>query len=380
MIEERQRHHSTPSGMRFERACADMARGRSKVRLIILVADNGNGKSWEINQVCRTLQWPLPADYYVGRVHDVKLRDEAGLEMLADDVLDFFEGLGLLPEALVKDAERYFDHVLRGELKYLTGMDALNFLDWILLRTDAPEPDPLSLMPLFGFRETPAHRYPIRLTGEVGDRPASIVTKLLRVLEPRSAAGLRSFRSIRVFDILKGFPAMLLVDEADTLSVPCLEEIRQICDSSRTPLVLAGTQMLVTRIETSRSLRALATRAGARLTLAPVTIADLQGACPDMRNEILLDVWKASKRNFRVAILIVNMLRLMKQAYPGRPLTKKAVMCAAEDVFAADAGRVMRGRGGEDDVISDVNMDGPAERGGEEVPPAAALRATGRIR
>ena len=371
----------TRSALRNKAALLNAAQGRGGIRLIILEAAFGAGKTVFLDLIYSLLQWPFPANYYVRQLEEGEDAFHSEHMRTADEILDFFLELGVLPADMETEADAYLTHLSRrGKDMLLTPQQCLAFMDWVLERTNAAAPDPLRVMPLFGLRDAPRNRCPIRVTGEIADRPPSIVSKLLGVLLPPGAPRVTWLRSMYVVKVLKLLPCILLVDEADTLSVACLEELRQITDMSQTPLVLAGTRTLIARLETSNSLRALATRAGARVTLEPVSVADLRGACPEMKNDVLLEVWKASKRNFRVAMLIVGILRLMQEAYPGRALTKSAVMRAAEEVLAADAARVGRGRGGDADAVSDVELPEAAEAGEEAPVDAVAMQAAGRRR
>jgi hypothetical protein len=332
----------TPSAQTAKAAVEDLAKGVGGVRVLLLVADYGSGKTLFLDEMEQVLQWSFPASYYVQIFQDETSGTHSNMGDSIDEVMDFFQDLGVLPEELCHDAEDYLSHLWRsGHEKYLTGADSLAFLRWILQRTKGPAPDPLRLLPLFGIRNAPKNRCPIRITGEPADKPSSIITKLLRVLNPQQAGKMRSFRAMYVQDLLKGLPSVLLVDEADVLEVSCLQEIRAICDETGTPLALAGSRDLIRRLEESPALKALATRSGAKICLAPVTVSDLRGVCPTMPNEVLLGVWRASKRNFRVAMLIVSILQRMQAAYPDRHLTKRAIMRAAEEVQAADGERVL---------------------------------------
>jgi DNA transposition AAA+ family ATPase len=130
-------------------------------------------------------------------------------------------------------------------------------------------------------------------------------------------------------------PVLLIVDEADMLKAETLHDARQLCDSTRTPLVLAGTRLLEARLQRDPRLRPLATRVATQIELGAVTLKDLQAALPDLAEQVVLAIWQAGRGQFRTITLLLKELHKFQEANPGRRLTRKAVALAAEHLLAA---------------------------------------------
>jgi DNA transposition AAA+ family ATPase len=173
------------------------------------------------------------------------------------------------------------------------------------------------------------------ITAEIMDKPRDLDAKILSAADQSPADHTRSTRHQAVRDLLDALPCVLFVDEADLLIPDSLHAIRGLSDITGTPICLAGTKHLEARLLKEPRLRPLATRVATRLELAPLNLADLQGALPQLDSPIVLDIWKASAGEFRTIMLILAALRRLHQENPGRKLTRRAVAMAAAGVLAA---------------------------------------------
>ena len=207
---------------------------------------------------------------------------------------------------------------------------------WLATRLGRTAPSALAGLQLWEIDEEVSGRYPILIQGTVEDRPRDLEVKLLAQLEsPDNPARRIIDRWLRLRDILEDMPILLIVDEADMLKAEVLHNIRQLCDSARTPLVLAGTRLLESRLQRDPRLRPLATRVATQIELGAVTLKDLQAALPGFTEQVILAIWQAGRGQFRTITLLLKILQKFQEENPGRRLTRKAVALAAEHLVAA---------------------------------------------
>jgi hypothetical protein len=243
------------------------------------------------------------------------------------------------------------------------------WLIWAAWRSGRRAPSPIGLLPLRGIAEKVRGRYPIAVKARVKEPPASLQEQLIRALGMEDRWGWSHSRSFRLFDALRVFPILLLVDEADTLEPDSLHSIRQLCDQMRVPLVLLGTKRLESRLLLDARLRPLATRVGMRIELGRVTLAELQSAIPDVPQKSVLAIWKSSAGEFRTICLILKVLQRIRQDNPGRRVNQKVVGIAIAQVLAA---RPVD--------LRDEEEDEAAEGAGTSITSMASAReATGEI-
>jgi hypothetical protein len=356
---ERQAYVDTRASRAAFQAVIRLAKSRGGV--LLLVAAYGMGKTRFCEMVVERLAWEFPLEKYVRQIQGQKSRAEVVFSF--GDALALGRECGLVDETNRRSATEFLEEICdaRRWSEDLGGYGIWLWLDALARKRGRPGPDPFRLLPLFGIAGQPAHRYPLLITGEGTDTPGGLCAKLLRALQPTIRIP-KTYRRFQLQDLLREMPIVLLVDEADMLSVDCLHMTRQLCDQTGTPYLLAGSKRLVARLEATPDLRALASRVEAQVTLDGATAADLREAYPDLPNEILLAVWTASGRSFRTAALIAKMLRGLREAFPERRLNRRAVAFAASQVLAANADRI----------------DVTAGEDAQEVPPAAAVAGGGR--
>ncbi len=311
------------------------------LRFLLLIADNGAGKTFLLRKVLEKWSWEHALEHYVRMLREMKAWTKNGCEgreFDIDEIVEIASKLGIVTEQTIERAEELLQPrvtLARDYEEAICAPTVVIWMEYLAMRLGQPAPDRLRLLSLcgvFGHHET---RYPILISGSKGDTPRSIRGKILAAIDPRLLAKRGMDRYMFLMDILRGLPLALLVDEADQLDTDCLNEIRQLAELSGTPFCLAGTRMLFERLATSHSLRALTTRVEAQATLGRLSAPDLQAAFPEVRNDIIVAVWTAARRNFRVAVLIMRMLQRMQAEFPGKRLTKRAVAFAASQVLAA---------------------------------------------
>jgi len=321
----------------------DLAKGN--LRFMLLIAGFGMGKTRLLQKALETLGWDTPIEFYVRRLADMKAgRCDDRREFEDAEVMEFGWRLGTItPEnedRAFKLLNRRFE-IAESAGDPIMAHTVMIWMTWLAERLGRPAPDQSKLLSLCGIYDTHETRYPILISGSAADTPRMVGLKILTALDPSLASRRGMDRVFTLWGHLKELPLVLLVDEADQLSTDCLNEIRQLCEQTGTPFLLAGTKILLNRLQTTYTLRSLATRVEAHVTLDAVSAEDLRAAFPDTRNDILLAVWSAAGRNFRVAALIMKMLRRLREEFPGKRLTKRAVAFAASQVIAANPERVL---------------------------------------
>lgn len=342
----------------------------------ILYGGAGSGKSTLIRKLLRDLAWAQEPAWYVERIRQLSLA-----ELSAGRAVELARATGVVDDDNEEAFYALFNAQWTEDRRFTQpGEWVWGKLRFLADRLGRPRPDPLACLPLFGIHETVTHRLPILLEAMVKDEPSLVEQKLLVALGCNQERW--HFRSLFLRDILYKLPIVLIVDEADTLHEDCLHSLRQLCDYSGTPLVLAGTDRLRARLLSTPALRPLATRVGMRIELGTVTLPDLRKSLPGMEQELVAEVFRQGGEYFRTICIILGGLRDFQDANPGRKITREIVQMVARRVLSATGlAAPPRSRTRQDPLVFTPEDLGDEERDPRddlravEAPPAAARAA-----
>ena len=303
----------------------------------IIYGASGTGKTELFRKVRRELAWDGPAAEFTHRI----LGGEGPVSFDPQRIADLMEKIGFLNQESEEEAEAVLS-ILR-ERKRQGGYGVLDKVpstvlwDWFHFITEQlgyPRPDPVACLPLWGIAGSVKTRYPIILEARINDRPHQLDRKILEALGQHGRPHYY-FAQIRLIDLLKRMPVVLIVDEADMLHGDSLHALRQLGDYSGTPLVLGGTDRLRTRLLSHPDLRPLATRVGMRIELGSVSLPDLRRSLPGMEDEIVVEVFRQGGERFRTICIILGGLQKFQAANPGRRISREVVQTVAKRVLSA---------------------------------------------
>ncbi len=324
----------------------DLAKGL--IRLLLMISESGGGKTSTIRWIVQKLSWPHPISHYMDLVRDAEGGDEycsfSGIphgRLYLEDVVGFAMKIGLVTTETRDQAEEFLERRFTSTREWIKGSAVCYWLEWLAARLGQPRPDALALAPLRGIPEEIKWRFPIHITGSIMETPRSLIMKIVAALELGEAPEARNwYRYSFVTGWLRKIPVVFFLDEADTLSIECLRTFQQLCEDTATPFCLAGTQQLVGRLLRDPRLRPIATRIEVRVDLGRVAAGDLQEAFPQYASDIILAVWTASGKNWRIAAHIIQGLEELRRERPGVRIGKRAVAAVAQQVLAARAIRL----------------------------------------
>lgn len=354
-----------------------------KRRCLLLVAGSGLGKSVFYRWACEKLAWPYPLEYYWEFIQDAETTSpDLGGSYTVSEAVAFAEKIGLVDVSTRDRAtellSKRFDYFI--EEGSIFGPMLASWLEGLADQLGQPRPDALSLLQLRGISADDARptRFPLLITGSVTDNPRSITLKIYDALRPDIARGRTYYRGLRVEESLRKLPVALLFDEVDTVSWEVVRTFQQICESTNTPFCLAGTEQLVGRLMRDPRLRPIATRVELRVSLGFVTAGDLQQAFPQYTSDVILAVWAASGKNWRVAAHIIQELEEVRRERPGGRIGKRAVAAVAQQVLAARAIPLdLEETSGEGSLPAAVGMPAHAKEATPIPVERRAMRATG---
>jgi len=152
---------------------------------------------------------------------------------------------------------------------------------------------------------------------------------------------------VSVIDTLQNNPALLIVDEANYLSVDFLNLLRQITDSAQCGLVLAGTEELFHTLSGKPHLRALHNRIVSYEELSgELSDEELAMAMAKVFGEPVSDavfraVTEVTRKNIRMLIQLVKNLRRL--GVDSSTLTPTVVENAAAKLISNRLGRIPKG-------------------------------------
>lgn len=298
--------------LRFELAC-DETFERPTFRLVI--AEAGLGKSTMAEHKRRKQEWPI-------------LLPEV-LQNMAPDrsfnlvkLTDIFRRYGLLsaPDALER---RFIDFDLtRGGLEgfHLCAHDRLNYIQvdraaavqWaeeLGAAHKIGEADRIRLHLELGAMGASIPYHIVLRRGSHEDTPGILLAELCREFwgDDRAPRGVAD-RRYAVHNALSRLRVLLIWDEADSLSAPCLHFSRSLHDICGVGIILLGTDVLLGRLNSER-LKPVGTRSGPILRLGPPTLRELKGALQDVPDAVLARAWARSDHNMRVFGSIIDEVR-----------------------------------------------------------------------
>lgn len=321
---------------RIAHPCHELARGDRQ--FLLLVSSSGQGKTAVLRWLRARLLWEEPLEHVIETITDAEQGGDVAPWYTPESALAFAESILLVDPGTRDHAVAFLDKRIQWtDHGRVVGPDFRHWLDQLADSLGRPRPDALSLLRLYGIGNEVSTRYPVLVTGIITDTGRSLLMKLCEELQLPQLRGYTRSSAMYLRNWLRKLPVVIFLDEADTLSVEALREFQQVCSETGTPFLLSGTEQLVGRLHRNPQLRPLATRVELRMDLGYATAADLQAAFPHLAHEIVLTVWAASGRNFRIAIHIVDLLEEIRREKPGARLSKKAVAAVAQRVLAARA-------------------------------------------
>jgi len=321
----------TRSFRRGWNAGLDLVRG--SILFLIIYGASGAGKSDLLRRIVADAHWEYPLQYYIELASE---DDRAFGTYDLKGVLDAAHDLGLI----TPDGRERAARIVRANFEVISLEEIGPHSMWFVFQRLArqmgqPGPDYLPYFRRFFLSEEVKGRFPILDTAEINDTPHERFGKILSAMDQPARRTTAFTMKNKLRDILLSVPCVVFQDEADLLDWETIHALRGLCEGTRTPLCLVGTDLLRSRLERDHRLWTLATRVATCVELKRPIIADLEEALPNVDRAVVAALWEAGARNFRTINLILQSFQELQQENPGLKLTRRAVARAAERVLAA---------------------------------------------